>query len=218
MACPINLFSRLAADPILGPPNTTGIWFAGQPVAGDCNNISNTNPAALPLTGGHLGTLDVSGAIPGTYFFTYVVGEDPCIDCSTVQVTINPQAELTFNATYCTADVDGNVTCNRTFCDGDNTAYNLYNVFLTGTPTTGASWSTAVGTGYVPGGATVTDDTFNPDVAGPGSYTFTFTLNNGDGTTPIGCTNCVRTAVINLTVDSQPNAGVPQNITLCNAI
>ena len=217
MACPFNLFSRINADPILGAPDTTGTWTAGQPVGGDCTDIVNANPAALPLTGGHLGTLDVSGAIPGTYYYTYVVGEGVCIDCTVVTVTINPEAVISFNNTYCTADVDGNVTCNRTFCDGDNTAYNLYTVFVNGTPTTGASWATAVTTGYVAGTSAVTDDTFNPDVAGPGSYTWPFTLNNGNGTPPFGCTACVATATITITVDGQPNAGIGQNVTLCNA-
>lgn len=217
MACPFNLFSRINNDPLLGPPDTTGTWVPGQPVSGNCANIVNANPAALPISGGHLGTLDVSGAIPGTYYFTYSVGGGACIDCTTVTVTINPEAQITANSIYCTTDVNGNVSCSRTFCDGDNTAYNLYSNFVNGTPTTGLTISTATGAGYVPGTSSATDDTFNPDVAGPGSYTFTFTLNNGDGTTPIGCTDCVKTAVINITVDSQPNAGIGQSVTLCNA-
>lgn len=212
MACPFNL-----RDALGGTPNTTGNWVPGAPNGGDCTDIVNTNPAAITITGGHLGTISTDNAPVGTYQFTYIVGASPCIECATVTVTVNQGTTILFNNTYCTADVNGNVECNRTLCDGDNTAYNLYTEFVNGTNTTNASWDVdPAPAGYVPGTASVLDDTFNPDTAGVGTYQFIYTLNNGDGTTPVGCTNCVKTAVINITVDAQPNAGTNGNVTLCN--
>jgi len=209
MACTYNLRTALG-----GSPQTGGTWSPGHPNSGDCADLINTNPQSVTITGGELGTIDASGIIAGEYEFTYVVGSAPCQGCATVTVTVEDGAFI-----------DATLT-SKTYCTDDDTDYVLFEEFFNpGTDTDGA-W-TGGGTssaGYKGNGVTVgagtptnpQDDTFNPSDAGVGSYTFIYTVNHGDGTTPGGCTNCVQSQTITIVVTAAGNAGTDGAVTLCN--
>ena len=210
MACTYNLHSNLT-----GSPQPGGTWLPGSPNDGDCSDLINTNPQAISITGGDLGTIDVSGTLSGDYEFTYVVGSSPCQGCATVAVTVNEGAII-----------DAALT-SKTYCEDDATAYNLFTEFFNpGTDTdgawTGGGTSSAgyFGNGLVQGLGTLTnpqDDTFTPSLAGVGTYLFIYTVNHGNGTTPPGCTNCVKQQNITITVTAAGNAGIPgPGVTLCN--
>lgn len=209
MACSVNLKS------FLGTSDSGGTWAPGAPDGGDCTTLINTNPQAIAISGGDLGTIDVSAALAGTYEFTYVVGSPPCVDCATVTVTVNDGAVI-----------NGTVTA-ESFCDNDNTDYNLFSRYFTVGTSTDGTWSNTgtLSSGYKGNGVAVgagtpgnpQDDTFNPDLAGVGVYPFTYTVNHGDGTTPGGCDNCTETYTITLTVTALGNAGTNASVTLCNA-
>jgi len=223
MACSINLF-----DYLNGSPQINGSWHPGQPNGGDCSDIVNANPSGLIPSAGYLGALNADGATAGTYYYTYLLpaAGGTCQDCAVVTVTINNGVVTNLVDTYCN---DATLVCSRTFCTADSTDYNLYNVFLAGTPTptsTTGTWSQPVGQSltspaYNPGTASATDDTFRPSSAGVGTYQFIYTLNNGAGVSggdaaPAGCDNCYAVITITLTVQATPDAGSDGAVTLCN--
>ncbi len=85
-------------------------------------------------------------------------------------------------------------------------------------PETDGVW-TGSGTaspGYDANTAAGDDDTFNPLAATVGTYLFTYTVDNGDVTTPGGCTNCEATATLTINVVAAGDAGTNGAVTLCN--
>ena len=204
MACTITLFNYLG-----GPPQTGGTWVltSGGPVdlsvnGGATSTYSNGNPIGVT----HTVTIGVNDTAAGTYVFTYTVGSSPCDDTATVTVTVVDGAVAGTSNTY-------------TYCSSDGADKNLYSLLgMSPTPATDGVWS-GIGTtasGYVAGTASGTDNTFNPMAAGVGTYPFTYTVDNGDGTTPGGCDNCVDTAELTINVVAAGNAGTDGNVTLCN--
>lgn len=189
MACTINLFSMLT-----GSPDSGGSWAQ-----------SGGNPQSLTLSGGHLGTVDFTGAIIGSYLFTYNIGTVPCNDSSTVTVTVN-------------AGADSGETKSYTYCNVDAVPKNLFGL-LGGTPDNDGTWSGngTASAGYSAGvGGDPTDNTFTPSLSAVGIFSFIYTVNHGDGTTPGGCTNCTSTTTMTITVTAAADAGGNGVVTVCN--
>jgi hypothetical protein len=184
MACTTNLFDTLTPAGQAG-----GTWS------------QTSGPQAVVLTGGHLGTIDASSLLSGTYVFEYN-GPTGCGGTSEVTVTINDGAVAGTSATVA-------------LCGNDNTEYNLYDQLgNTPLPSTGGTWSGNT-TGVTVGTPADTNTTFNP-FGLTGTFVHTYTANNGDATTPVDCDNCVATATVTFTVDDPFNAGGNGAITLCN--
>ena len=189
MACSFDLYAQLG-----GTPDSGGLW------------TQTGGPQSVPpsLTNPQLGTVDFTGALAGAYTYDYIVGTAPCDDTSTVTITVAEGAEAGIGA-------------DTILCDSDASVYTLYN-FLGGTPDVDGTWS-GTGTtspGYSAGGATPTDDTFQPSTAGVGKWTFVYTVNHGDTSTPAGCDNCIDTATIVITVTAAADAGTGVSLTVCN--
>ena len=220
MACSKNLYTELLG----GTPNPGGNWFFMEPLTGTHSFIVNGLPVSL-ATGagvgtGHLVTIDTQNTPTGTYIFQYRVAGTG-IGCSaTADVTINVVA-----GAIAGTDVS------FTLCNTTNQAYNLYNLIRGGSSippsgpanpgtqvisTTGVwSGSGVSSTGYAAGTASATDDTFNPNGVTPDTYVFTYTVSQGP--TPLTCENCNDTANLTFIVVAAPNAGNPNEVTLCNA-
>lgn len=204
MACTITLFDYLG-----GTPDTGGTWVL---TSGGPTDLSVNGAATATYSNGnaigvnHTVTVGVNDTAAGSYVFTYSVGAVPCADTATVTVTVVDGA---------VAGTDFTIS----YCDSDNTEKNLYNLLgVTPLPETDGTWSGS-GTsspGYTANTAAGNDDTFNPFDAGVGSYIFTYTVDNGNVTTPPGCTNCEDTATITINVVDTGDAGTNGAVTLCN--
>jgi len=216
MACSVNLFTGLLG----GTPNPGGNWTFITPASGSYDFLVNGLPVSLSAGNtvgtGHLVTVDVTDTPTGTYVFRYTVA-GAGIGCSaTADVTMNVVAGA----------VAGTST-SFTLCNTTNQAYNIYNLVRGGStiPSSGpenpgtelisttGTWSgTGVASsGHTAGTSSPTDNTFNPNTVTPGTYVFTYTVNQG-GT----CENCVDTADVTFIVVAAPNAGTANSITVCN--
>jgi len=215
MACSINLFSYLG-----GTPDTDGTWtlFSGGPV-----DLAVNGAASATFSDGNaLGTdnnttIDVSTSAAGTYVFRYsVAGGGSCEAAADVTVTVED-------------GVVAGVSQSIPKCSDDVVAYNIFDFFkggnglgtgviaVTESGTIGGTGTSTAGAGYSAGTSSPTDDTFTPSLAPVGAHVFTYTVDNGDGTTPAGCTNCEWSGTLTITVYELPNAGTAGNVTLCNA-
>lgn len=211
---------------MLGEPKQTGgNWklISGGPAVISVNGAPEqtfNNGNSIP--GGHNISISFNGTAAGDYVFEYTVGVVPCVDTSTVTVTVLPAAK---------AGVDRTLT----FCNSDTNNYNLFGFIQNGDGLGGGGplvpvdntgiWSgngTTSGA-YSAGNVQVpTDDTFRPSLVlfpnGSTEQTFVFTYTVTKPNTSQDCTNCTDTSQISITVTLQPNAGADASITVCNAL
>ena len=194
MACTYNLWNALG-----GSPNTTGTWSQGIPNGGDCSDITAAgDPGAVSIDDTdpdypEIATVDLDAVPSGTYHFTYVDGESGCLDCATVEITVNPGPEVVveaISATYCTTNTN-DLNIWDLFFDNSSSTNGIYVVAdstLLSTAAGLAGYRTAPAAAYGSGAPTpgqdVTDDEFRPSLLNPGTYTIKYRLNGGDGTTP----------------------------------
>jgi len=205
MACTITLFDYLG-----GTPDTGGTWVltSGGPTDLSVNGAATatySNGNAIGVT--HTVTIGVSDTPSGTYVFTYTVGSVPCSDTATVTVTVVDGAVAGTANTY-------------TYCDSDTTIYNIYSLLgVSPLPDTDGTWTNTgtMSSGHEANTASGSDDTFQPSASeGVGTYLFTYTVDNGDVTTPGGCTNCEDSVTITINVVDTGDAGTNGAVTLCN--
>ncbi|MDO5979419.1 gliding motility-associated C-terminal domain-containing protein [Flavivirga spongiicola] len=177
-AADFNLFDELG-----GFPQTGGNW---------------TTNSSLAITNGHLGTVNISTLIAGTYVFTYTIsGGGACPDgISTVTIIISPilssGTPSGANRTFCVSGLPSNFDL-MTLLDTD--------ADLGGVWTEGLSSSGTV----VPSSIDLTTGAFTP-ASSP--YNFTYSQNT---TTP--CPEDSTT--IQIVVLADPNAGTATNDTFC---
>ncbi|MFN3917255.1 MAG: PKD domain-containing protein [Flavobacteriales bacterium] len=137
------------------------------------------------------GVFDANGLTAGTYNFTYTVNSTaPCVqDLANFAITVNYQP---------TAGLDNT----GTICNSPGSTINLNNL-LSGADA-GGTWAETSGSGQFNAGTGV----FDGSGLNAGNYTFTYTIN---GTTP-----CVQdVANFTITINNQPNAGLPNTVSVC---
>jgi hypothetical protein len=208
MACTTNLYDLLPA-----PKYPNGTWSQTF----DCEGGAITNPAAVTINGGYLGTVNFNSVPDGVYKFAYTVMASPGCEpvCQEIDVTVIPGAY---------AGVGGSFA----FCNNDNTDYLLADL-LDGVEGNGVDpnidddgeWTSGTGNdGYSDEGTPLVplDDTYNPNGVAPGVYTFIYTVDHSEGDTPGGCTNCVATATLTITISAAPAVGGDGTATVCNAL
>ncbi len=167
-----NLFTSL-----LGSPDAGGIW------------TQLTGTTTTTIAGN---TVDLNGAVAGTYTFQYTLtGTAPCVnDVSVVTVNVTDAPD---------AGTDNSVSaCNS------NASFNLF-TSLIGTPDAGGTWIQLTGT--TPN--TITGNTVNLTGAAAGAYTFQYTVT---GVAP--CVNDVSVVTVN--VSDAPDAGTDNTVSACN--
>ena len=144
----------------------------------DAGGIWSDDNATGQLTGSNF---SIGGVAPSaTYSFTYSTSSTPpCTNSSTtVLVTVSPLP-------------NSGTGSNITLCESQ-TSFDLNSLLSAFDPT--GSWEDNSGNPI--------SNIINPNIEGPGSYTYTYIVN---ATAP--CTNTATTSVV-VTIDSQPNAGI----------
>ena len=205
MACTTNLYDLLPA-----PKYPNGTWSQATDCAGD----PISNPQAVTINGGYLGTVNFDAVIAGVYRFSYTVEASPGCDpiCVNIDVTVEAGANAGVGGEF---DLCEDADPVLLFDLLDGVAGNGIDPAID----TDGSWTSGTGYGgYSDGGtpADPTDDTFDPSVDGPGVYTFVYTVDHSGPNTPGGCTNCVATATITITVSAAPVSGGDGTATVCN--
>ena len=152
-------------------------------------NGSWTDPNGAPFGTNDQGNLDPATAAAGIY--TYFVGTATCNNTATVTVTLEDNLNAGQDGV---ADLCSN-----------NAAVNLFTL-LQGTPDMGGTWvdpnGAAFGTGDVA--------TLDPSIAATLSGNYTYSVSSTNCTTP-------STAVVAVTITTQPDAGTSTSINLCQA-
>lgn len=178
----------------------------GADIGGAWTLISGpSGNTVAPLLVGDDPCIDFTVQPEGTYVFEYCGGVGACVDC----------AQYTFE----NLDTgDPGITQTIEYCDNDTTEYVLFALIGATAGTDGAySWagSGTVSPGYTNTGDATTD-TFNPSVAGPGTYIFQLTCS------PIVAagfvqTSCCVDAVETLTIDviAAFDAGIGSMVAVC---
>lgn len=208
MACVVDLFSALG-----GTPDTGGNWFyVSAPTinfaAGTCPTPgANADYDQYDQVGtGEDICVDLTGVAAGTYVFRYVVPaesgpldcETGCTGCADITITVAESPENGAPVEYC----ENNMSC-----------INLYGL-LGNTPSTDGNWACTGdcpdpnwGTGYS-NDDNGSNDCFMPSELGPGTYTFTYTVNSD-----VSCDNC--SASVEVTVNAAESAGEDAGIQVC---
>ena len=206
------------ANPTVAPYVTAG----GITTTIGTGTSGNTSTALYTCIGGG-GTCqqevcfeDDTGSNPSDYgfhFFEYIAStdtdNDPLTGCESTPVTL-----IIENIEAANPGTPAAVT----YCSNENSEINIFNLLGT-TSGTAPAWKSGSysGTGFTDQGNTnITDDTFNPSVAGNGTYTWTHELTSTGAYPSSACPSCTQEAVVTITVTDAPSPGVPANITVCN--
>ena len=165
--------------------------YIGGTFLANVTPVSGTASYDAPV----IGTVGSLPNVPSTYYVYAIVNPSPsdvtCRPFQEIQVTINPQPN---------AGADGNTTV----CETSITAIDLFS--LISGEQAGGTWTRTSGTGGIFNAAAAT---FTPSI-GSTTSTFEYTL---IGAAP--CINDVSIATVN--INSQPNAGVDGNTTVCDS-
>ena len=134
----------------------------------DTGGTWNDDDATGAVTGN---LFDASAVVPGTYNFTYMIMNPPCVpDMATVQVTVN-------------AEPDAGAGTPQTLCDTE-TAFDLFTALTGNDP--GGVWSDDDATGALTG------NILDASVAMAGTFNFTYTTSN------TGCVDDTETVAITI--------------------
>jgi hypothetical protein len=181
---------------------------------------------------------------PGTYTFTYTATTGGCTDSSTIEFTVVDGANSGFgdtnNITVCSNDTSELYLID--LLNGNYGTTQLTDTSLTLTDSVNYTNEVAVIVNGNISNPVGTISNYTVDTAGLGSLdensvldiaamiTETGASNDGDtveinyistriaGSPEAGCTNCVETTTILITVEAPPNAGTDNTVTICNLV
>ena len=169
------------------------------------NPTGNVNAVSCPST------VCFDGADTGFHKFTYEVETGSCSATADIEIQVLDTPD------------PGTPPGTQTYCTADD-AFTIWDLWSSA-PAVAGTWkvsSTGLASpGYNDEGSAsdITDDTFDPGAATPGTYTFIHTItvtNPSSGTHPTNCAGCTQEATITISIVETPNAGTPSNITVCN--
>lgn len=198
-----------------GDKENTGQFSPGDTPASPPEEL----PSAGATMSGDDPSVDLDGHTAGVYSFSYEVTGGSCTDTENVVLPLfdAPDAGEDTIINLCTTDASINL-------------YTQWGIDGTNAPnasTSGVGWHSGTGLALL-GGAynnnstvnDITDDTFDPSIAGVGTYIFVYLeevdMSALSGFDASDCIDCTDRATVTVIVTQEPNAGSASNAAYCN--